>query len=407
MRKYFFILGHSPVISLAEIKVKFQKKAQEILSSPEASVFAFKDKDDIQIESEKLGGIIKMGQIIDEVGFQKKEDLITKINNQLHLGNFLERYLNLSGEKINFGFSVYRLDYKISRSFAKALQKVGLSIKKELRSKGYSVRFVTSRARVLSSVIVGENKLIQKGADICLLFSKNKIFIGKTLLIQEYKEFSRRDYGRPQVDAKSGMLPPKLARIMVNLSQAQSNDILLDPFCGSGTVLQEALLLGINKVIGSDISNKAVKDTQSNLEWLTSSIPHLASRFQILHSDIQNLSEKLKEKVDLIVTEPFLGPPLKGNEPFSRIKKVVQEESKLYLNSFQAFKKILQKEGKIVIIFPIFKKGKEKQYLPILPTIEKIGFKIQRDLADNKRGGLIYSRPDQKVLREIFILSRA
>ena len=40
------------------------------------------------------------------------------------------------------------------------------------------------------------------------------------------------------------MLPPKLAQIIVSLSGTQPGQTVLDPFCGTGVVLQEALIMG-------------------------------------------------------------------------------------------------------------------------------------------------------------------
>ena len=45
--------------------------------------------------------------------------------------------------------------------------------------------------------------------------------------------------------------------------------LILDPFCGTGTVLQEALLAGYD-VVGTDLSQKIVDYTTENLSWLQS-----------------------------------------------------------------------------------------------------------------------------------------
>src|SRR5205823_3602162 len=86
--------------------------------------------------------------------------------------------------------------------------------------------------------------------------------------VQPFEQFSARDFGRPGRDDLSGMLPPKLAIIMINLAANDTISVLLDPFCGSGTILSEALLLGYKNLIGSDISEKAVADTKTNLDWI-------------------------------------------------------------------------------------------------------------------------------------------
>ena len=86
--------------------------------------------------------------------------------------------------------------------------------------------------------------------------------LAQTEAVQPFEQFSARDFGRPGRDDLSGMLPPKLAIIMINLAQTPLNSILLDPFCGSGTILSEAVLLGYTNLIGTDISEKAIADSK-------------------------------------------------------------------------------------------------------------------------------------------------
>ncbi|MBU2228979.1 RsmD family RNA methyltransferase, partial [Patescibacteria group bacterium] len=331
MHKYFFILGRSPKLAQAEIEsilptlpgeYRIAESADDVLLL-DLKIFG---ENGFQLKNfmKKLGGTIKVGKIIDEV--ENKNQAISTLT----LERLLKKYLPQKEQKITFGFSLYNAGNSFSKSFQKDLAKTGIQIKIGLKKEGLKARFVTSKDKALSSVIVGENKLVERGADICIFFAKEKIYIGKTIAVQDYKSFSKFDYGRPRADAKSGMLPPKIARIMVNLAQTKPDEILLDPFCGSGTVLQEALLLGTKKVIGSDISRKAVDDTNKNLEWLASEIDFPESNYQILHSDVRELSINLKTKVDVIVTEPFLGPPLRGSESINHLQQNVKELSKLY-----------------------------------------------------------------------------
>ena len=62
-------------------------------------------------------------------------------------------------------------------------------------------------------------------------------------------------------------MPPRLARMMVNLSACTAGKTLLDPFCGVGTILQEALLEKA-MVVGMDVNPWCVKAATENLEWL-------------------------------------------------------------------------------------------------------------------------------------------
>ena len=121
------------------------------------------------------------------------------------------------------------------------------------------------------------------------------------------------------------------------------------------------------------------------------------------------MSERLeKNSIDTIVTEPYLGPIKIKN---FKVKQVVRELSQLYIQAFKDFKKVLKKNGKVVIIFPVFQLKNKIVYLYILDEIKKIGFKIEnllpKKIQTTERNSLIYSRPGQKVLREIFKFTKS
>ena len=59
----------------------------------------------------------------------------------------------------------------------------------------------------------------------------------------------------------------RLAKILINLTGIKQNQVLLDPFCGTGTLLQEALLRNIN-VIGIDKEKTMINKAERNLKWL-------------------------------------------------------------------------------------------------------------------------------------------
>jgi len=362
MSQYVFILGHNPKLSVAEILAVLPQTKKVFETS---SFFIIEsEKFDCQKILQRLGGMIKIGEVI---GQQINQKIIAE---QL-------RQLKPVG-KLNFGLSYY--DCK--------KDDLGMEVKRELHRYDIKSRLVTSKDKILSSVVVTKNKCIE------FLILENR-WLAKTCAVQEFEEYSFRDYGRPSRDMLSGSMPPKLAKIMINLAQAPAGVTILDPFCGSGTILQEALLLGY-KVIGSDISSRAIKDTKQNLEWLSKKFQISNFKFQIFQSDVRHLSQTI-DQVDAIVTEPYLGPPLKGSENREKIEVIIDELAELYVTAFSEFRKILSSNGRIVIVFPAFRLGKDILELPILDQIKKLGF---TQLNSDK---LIYSRPDQKVWRQIFI----
>jgi len=60
-------------------------------------------------------------------------------------------------------------------------------------------------------------------------------------------------------------MPAKLARCMVNLAQPRAGDLVLDPFCGTASMLIEAGLIGC-RVVGFDVQRRMVRGSLRNLD---------------------------------------------------------------------------------------------------------------------------------------------
>ncbi len=392
--QYFFILGKNPILSKAEIVAVLEFlnfKFKISIFSDNVLIINSEKNIDIEKFNERLGGTIKIGKILDKI--EKLQEFEAKFFKLIKFG---------SG-KVHFGFSLYLLDKDLHlKKYLKQVRPLAMDIKRKLREeKHLNSRWVSSKEPELSSVIVKKNQLLKYGSEICFFIKDNEILIGQTLAVQPFEEFGQRDFGRPGRDSFSGMLPPKLAKIMINLAKIKPDKKILDPFCGSGTILQEALVLGYHDLLGTDNSLKAIEDTKKNLNWLTQKFSISNFQLAIKNVDVNNLSGKIKlNSINAIVTEPYLGPPLKGNEAISKIETTAKELEDLYLEAFNQFYRVLQKKGKIVIIFPIFKLKHYQRKLNIIKQIEELGFKqLNKDI-------LIYSRPNQFVWRQIFIFEK-
>jgi tRNA G10 N-methylase Trm11 len=360
--KYLFILGNNPELSKAEILSVID--AKKIIAESAKILAVETDKLNCKNLMLQLGGTIKIAKII---GDQPKIEPILEIAE------------TVSG-KFKFGFSFY--DVKPSN--------IGMQIKGKLKEKGISSRLVTSKEPTLSAVIITKEK--------CHDFIVTAGFFAQTCAVQDFQAFGQRDFGRPASDALSGMLPPKVARMMVNLSGADPEKVLLDPFCGSGTVLAEALSLGYTKLVGTDLSEKAIEDSKINLDWLITELKINDYNLKIELADAKNLSQKFEgNSIGAIVSEPYLGNPIKGNENENTLKRIVIELEELYLQSFKEFQKILRVGGRAVIVIPEWHVGDKILKMDIFAQIEKLGFKR----LDN--GKLIYKREGQKVWRNITI----
>ncbi len=102
------------------------------------------------------------------------------------------------------------------------------------------------------------------------------------------RKISFYDLNRPFQDS-SISLSPRIAKILVNLLGLSKNDTVLDPFCGTGTILIEALLLN-HRVIGIEIDSKKVAGSRKNLRWVVEKTAYVKSnRFNVYKGDATNL----------------------------------------------------------------------------------------------------------------------
>jgi tRNA G10 N-methylase Trm11 len=92
---------------------------------------------------------------------------------------------------------------------------------------------------------------------------------------------------------------------------------------------------------------------------------------------------------------------------------LIQELETLYLAAFKTLASLIKPGGRLVFVFPLFKTVNGIFSLKILEQLEKMGFSrsnpfpetvsLFAKIGPTARGSLIYSRPDQKVEREIFV----
>ena len=108
-------------------------------------------------------------------------------------------------------------------------------------------------------------------------------------------------------------MPPKLARCMVNLAKPKTGELVLDPFCGTGSMLIEAALIGCY-VLGLDAQRRMARGSLKNLAY-----------FGIKPEGIivADARQPPVRKVDCIVTDPPYG---KSASTLKRTTKQLVEE---------------------------------------------------------------------------------
>jgi tRNA (guanine10-N2)-dimethyltransferase len=102
------------------------------------------------------------------------------------------------------------------------------------------------------------------------IISSGRIVLGREAARTERSSFeARRPHLKPFFHP--GVLMPRMARSLVNLTQARAGEILLDPFAGTCGILIEACLIGIHGV-GVEVQTRLVKGALCNLQSLECSL---------------------------------------------------------------------------------------------------------------------------------------
>jgi tRNA G10 N-methylase Trm11 len=344
---------------------------------------------------DRLGGSVKIGRVMKAV---ETTNPMAQFSEWLAADNVGRWFTE---ERFDLGVSVYG----VSNNQRQALARTALALKKKLTAAGRHVRVVTSREPQLSSVTVTRQGLLKHGHELLLAAIDGQAIAAETVEVQDYQAYALRDRGRPSADPRRGMIPPKLAQMLLNVAGIKSNDVLLDPFCGCGTVLQEAAMLGVKKMFGSDIDAAAVKSAQENIRWLFKEYPNLHVDVEITKAE----AAEVTARPTTIVTEPDLGRPRHGHERPAELISESERLEKMYLNAFRRWAKILPVGGRVVMIWPVYVATHEQVFIDIDQAIAELGFERQslltavsaKSLGANTPGVLEYGRDDARVRRQI------
>jgi len=389
MQTILFISGKNWKLSLAELTAYL--KTREVKFNVEffsKEFFTFTFENDFNASTiPDLGGTIKVGEkktsisteIIKEAFLEKNKKAQSKITETLASSSLVEE-INKFAEKLFFGVSVYCTENSF-RPFSGIIQRfVGSAIKDELKGFGKKSKFMgfskDRKAAQLSHVEVLKKNLVENKSEVLLCIGKEETWVAQTVAVHNPFEFQKRDVYKP-VQRKIFGMPPRIARIMVNLSSCTPGKVLLDPFCGVGTVLQEALLERAN-VVGVDVNPWCVKASNENLEWIKREYNLENAEFRVLQGDVGRLAEKVgQETVDCIVTEPDLGPALRQVPTGPYAQKIIEKLTPLFFSLAEQTYRVLKENGRLVLVTPyIITRSGQSVTMPLGRKLEKIGFKL-------------------------------
>ena len=381
---YLAVLGRQKNISLAELESLFDKVTP---LSPKLATFSLTKISPVNKAGEpdidRLGGSLKLAKEISDPLKYIIDDIKPK---------------GYSG-KIVIGISDYS-----KKASARNSQKIALTLKSKLRKtevipgKIPSVRILSNKNAELSSATVYHNSLCSKSGHYEIIHFDKKWFVG--IGVQNINAYTARDQARPARDAKVGMLPPKLAQILINLcSPLPAGTTILDPFCGTGVVLQEAYLMGY-KPYGTDLSDRMVEYSKRNMEWFTDE----KGAFLLSQGDATDFT--WQQPIGAVACEGYLGPPMSLSPADIKMKSAMQECKAIIIGFFKNIHPQIKSDTSIAMAIPAWlRPDGHYQRMNILDEIEKLGYNVIKYKNASQRD-LLYYREGQVVAREIIVLRK-
>ena len=359
MAEFVFILGKNAELSRAELEscLNARRTAFETTDSGEEFLVVRAERLPPKM-MEGLGGTLKIGEVIFSGEGVENAD-------------FDKEFSSLP-EKALFAVSTYGPNID-GKALAEAL-------KKKMKEAGVSAGYLHNDQTVSHTEIV-KKRLLEKGAEFLACRGK-RFWLARTTAVHDPFEFRRRDLERP-VQRAIFSIPPRLCRIMANLT-GKTDGILLDPFCGVGSILQEAALMGFD-VRGEDIDDAAVRGCRKNLDWLAKEYGITISDLdeKIRQGDARKLGAYFAEgSVDAVVTEPYLGEPLRERPNLREAQKILEGLGPLYEGSLREMAKILKPHGRIVIVSPFFDAEGKKTGLDMAGLAGKAKLRLLMQIPD-------------------------
>ncbi len=394
------ILGRQPALGMAELEHLYGTQNTGWISEQAG----FIKSDSFSID--RLGGTLKAGRVIAELPHGDWRQASMKL-----VQAYGTAWSDFAG-KITLGISAY--NFPIS---SRDVQKTGIILKQKLKKTGVSLRLIPNAEAALNTATSHHNKLGLSPNKIELIVVKaanGRIIIAESIGAQNITAYTRRDQERPKRDAFVGMLPPKLAQIMINLTMDsvithddREGDTqgrrILDPFCGTGVILQEAALMGFS-VYGTDLSDKMIAYSKENLGWLEET-RHISIDTTLEASDATTAT--WHQPIDAVACESYLGQPFSAPPSPAKLEQVRGNCDHIITTFLKNIGPQITPGTSLCIGVPAWRSSDGSfTHLPLIGKLEKLGYtRFTFKHISNEQ--LLYFREGQVVARELLVLTKA
>lgn len=363
------------------------------------------DVDDmsLRLAAKQLGSIFKIGEV---TAISPRQSSFSEV---LDAATFYDE-LN---EKAKWTVSVYcqerspPIAEELEEYFADRLRRDGITKAKVVRPDRRTYK--EQAVEILSEELL-RRRIMGGGFEVIAGCLPSGIYFARTTAISDLEGFRERDFGRPFHRSILSM-PPRLARALVNLAGSRPGESVLDPFCGTGTILQEALLVGVD-VRGIDVDGRRVSETAENLRWISArykiAIAGLEDR--LFRGDARRLTSYFRSgSIQCIATEPILLPPLKAYPSAPDARKMLEAAFEVYTEALSAMVAVLRRGGRIALVTPLVRtREHEVLSFPFEELVARLGLMyFQPQTGPQLKYPLLEeAKEDQKVVRGVYVVTK-
>lgn len=436
MPSYAAILGHQPHLSRAELIACVPDLVERTPMDP--GILLFDSQLDLTGERfSRLGGTVALARAVSTSAVTL-EDVPRLLQNEV------------AGVKGQIVFSLRGINLP-----PRTMRELYRRCKDHLRRNGRAVRYVGSDRRPAASVLLHDAGLLDSssGCELLLIAPPKRgddeaqegqpdVWIGRTVAAQDVEAYSKRDMEKPARDTRTGLLPPKLAQMLLNFGnwlatsgqrpaassaknmdatallryQPTTSPVVYDPFCGTGVIPMECVLRGM-PVLASDLSQRAVSAGTANLEWLRreedirkGDVPSAVWKQDARKPFDWSTAKRagIKDLPDVIVTETSLGTNFEKRPTLKEVSAEKTENEKLQAEFLENAARELPGVP-IVCTWPVWYSSKGQTSLErIWDVLHGLGYSatLPPGVEPERPGrlSLLYRRKDQVVGREVVML---
>ncbi|NWF95126.1 MAG: methyltransferase domain-containing protein [Candidatus Thorarchaeota archaeon] len=391
MTDYLFILGKNWTLSIAELlvslgdlRIDFKVKDYSRTSVVIETDRQFTDEELVEIQA-GLGGCFKTGRVVTsyELGlilraFPRRGRIVKEAREKLEECSWLGKvWPRPAGARIKYGVSTYpaakdspvdlgKLTLGLDEFIKRRLTQLGAKKASYYAYEGPDKRKPERPSTALwPQTIALHSLLVPPNAEILAALTTERMYLARTIAVYDSLFQRHRDESRPYISAQIST-SPKLCRTLLTLSGAKPGCTVLDPFCGTGTILMEAAVLDM-RCIGVDNSHDAVQGARRNMVWLAKEMGEQLV-FRIEHGDARKLPETVKEQVDAVAFEPDLGPVYEEAPSREEAESSVAQLTELYRDCLVSLQSVLRPGGRVGMTVPVVvsKQG------PVLVNLDKM-----------------------------------